>query len=295
LDSLFSNSPATAAGVTPVAIDRYLHLLKGCLTRELFLDEEVRNVDLRSWAGPGTEEDIRALLRSQQWRLVRSSGDAGIRNVGHDWPPHAETMVGAHRLDNVHRLVVDVLERGVPGDLMETGVWRGGVAIFMRAVLAAHDVTDRTVWLADSFAGLPAADAERFPADVGINLDGIPALEVSLEQVQANFARYRLLDAQVGFIKGWFKDTLPTAPVEQLAVLRLDGDLYQSTWEALENLYPKVSIGGFVIVDDFGGIAACAQAVHDYRDAHGIVDPIETVDWTGVYWQKTAATGGATQ
>ena len=135
------------------------------------------------------------------------------------------------------------LTDGVPGDLIETGVWRGGATILMRAILKARGVTDRVVWVADSFAGLPAPNAARYPLDAGINLHRFPQLAVTLERVQDNFRRYGLLDDQVRFLKGWFRDTLPAAPIERLAVLRLDGDLYESTIQALESLYDKLSAG----------------------------------------------------
>ena len=156
-----------------------------------------------------------------------------------------------------------------PGDLIETGVWRGGATIFMRAILKARGVTDRLVWVADSFAGLPPPDTARYPQDEGITLHQFPQLAVPLERVQDNFRRYGLLDEQVRFLKGWFRDTLPTAPIERLAILRLDGDLYESTIQALDSLYHKLSVGGFVIVDDYGNVAACRQAVHDFRAEHG--------------------------
>jgi O-methyltransferase len=213
--------------------------------------------------------------------------DLPARQDGRDWPREAHTMVGLARLENVQRCVEDVLARNVPGDFIETGVWRGGTVIFMRALLKAHGVTDRRVWVADSFAGLPPPDPERYPLDRGLDLSIYPELAISLEQVQANFARYGLLDDQVRFLKGWFRDTLPHAPVETLAVLRLDGDLYESTTDALTHLYPKLAPGGYVIVDDYGAIPACQQAVHDYREAHGITDAIETVDWTGAFWRRS--------
>ena len=109
-------------------------------------------------------------------------------------------------------------------------------------------------------------------------------LAVSLEQVQANFARYELLDDQVKFLKGWFRDTLPDSPVEALAVMRLDGDLYESTMDALVHLYPKLSPGGFVIVDDYG-LTTCRAAVDDYRERHEIKEPLVEIDWTGAYWR----------
>ena len=97
--------------------------------------------------------------------------------------------------------------------------------------------------------------------------------------MQDNFRRYGLLDEQVRFLQGWFRDTLPVAPIERLAVLRLDGDLYESTIQALESLYDKLSAGGYVIVDDYGNVAACRQAVHDFRAQRGINDPIQPIDW----------------
>jgi O-methyltransferase len=190
-------------------------------------------------------------------------------------------MIGLKRLDNLQYCVTDVLRRGVPGDLIETGAWRGGATIFMRAILEAYGDTERQVWVADSFQGLPRPDPERWPAEAGDEHWRMGQLAVSLEDVQANFARYGLLDERVRFLPGWFKDTLPTAPIERLAVLRLDGDIYGSTMEALEALYPKLSVGGYVIVDDYGAIPQCKEAVTDFRSAHGIIDLMETVDWTG--------------
>ena len=209
------------------------------------------------------------------------------RATGRDWPSVAHTMVGLERLHNVQHCVEDVIAGGVPGDLIETGVWRGGVCIFLRALLAAHGVTDRTVWVADSFEGIPDS-TEGDPRDQLIALDRFnDVLAVPLEEVQENFRRYGLLDEQVRFLPGWFSDTLPAAPIERLAVLRLDGDLYGSTMDALTNLYPKVSVGGYVIIDDYI-IKACREAVHEYRDSAGIQDEIVTIDECGVYWQRTA-------
>ncbi|HWY90136.1 MAG TPA: TylF/MycF/NovP-related O-methyltransferase [Solirubrobacteraceae bacterium] len=211
------------------------------------------------------------------------------RAEGRDWPQNGETMIGDARLDNIQWCVTSVLEDDVPGDLIEAGVWRGGAAILMRAVLAANGVSDRDVWLADSFQGLPAPNLDKYPSDEGLDLSGIPALAVGVEQVKANFARYDLLDEQVRFLVGWFKDTLPTVPVAQLALVRLDGDLYESTIDAITALYPKLSVGGYLIVDDYnapGWDRACGQAIRDYREQHDITEPIQEIDWTGVYWRR---------
>jgi O-methyltransferase len=188
---------------------------------------------------------------------------------------------------NIRHCIETVIREQVPGDLIECGVWRGGAVIFMRGVLAAHGVRDRLVWAADSFQGLPAPDARRYPADAGDRFHRISGLAVGLEQVRHNFERYGLLDDQVRFLPGWFSQTLPNAPIERLAVLRLDGDMYESTWQAIEALYPRLSPGGFCIVDDYGDLVnQCQRAIHDYRDAHGITEEIIDIDGFGAYWRR---------
>jgi len=210
-----------------------------------------------------------------------------VREAGLDWPPEAETMIGMKRLTSLQECVETVLAEDIPGDLVETGVWRGGACILMRAVLAAYGDTTRNVWLCDSFQGVPRSDPEHYKADKGIRAElAAGILGVPMEEVKANFERYGLLDEQVRFLPGWFKDTLPTAPIERIAVLRLDGDLYESTIQALDALYPRLSPGGFCIVDDYLVVDACRQAVTDYRERHGITAEIVDIDGTGVYWRK---------
>lgn len=245
----------------------YLELMKRCLTNWVYRDME----DTTLGKNPRDEGPV--------WR-----GDPR-----ESWRQPSHTMCSFKRLDNVQRCVEDVLKRGIPGDLIETGVWRGGVPIFMRAILAAYGDTERVVWVADSFQGLPEPDPERYPEDRGLDLSQVSELAVSLEQVRSHFDRYGLLDAQVKFLKGWFRDTLVHAPAGPLAVVRLDGDLYESTMDALTYLYPRLSVGGYLIVDDYGAIASCRAAVRDYRAAHGITEKILPIDWTGVYWRRTDA------
>ncbi len=210
-----------------------------------------------------------------------------FRETGRDIPSQAHSMIGLRRMNNLQSCIEQVLADGVPGDLIETGVWRGGATVFMRGVLKAYAVTDRTVWVADSFVGLPVADVEAHPLDAFWSHSAGGAA-VDLETVRANFARYNLLDDQVQFLQGWFKDTLPTVPVTQLAVLRLDGDLYASTADALTHLYPKLSPGGYLIVDDYNH-ESCRHAVHDYRTQHGIIEPIFDIDGMGAYWRRHPA------
>lgn len=240
----------------PEVGERYLSLLAGCLTRELFLDQDE----------PGL--------------------DPAVRSEGRDWPPTAETMIGRVRLDHVLGCARTAIEEDVPGDFAECGIWRGGVVALLRAVLVAYGDPGRTVWGADSFEGLPVPDPARFPADEGYDWSGVDALKVGADEVRANIARYGLLDDRVRLLEGWFEDTLPAAPIEALSVLRVDGDLYQSTMDVLTSLEPKVSPGGFVIIDDYNGWDPCRRAVDDYRAGRGITAPLAPVDWIAVAWRK---------
>ena len=239
--------------------DLYLDLLKKSLLNLIY--------------GPDAERDF----------------DLKLRTGGHDWPRHAKTMIGVKGLDNLQRCVETVLHEGIPGDLVETGVWRGGACILMRGILKAHGVTDRKVWVADSFQGLPPPDAARYPADAGDLHHTRTPLAIPLDEVKRNFSMYGLLDDQVRFLPGFFRDTLPSAPIEKLALLRLDGDMYEATIQSLENLYPKLSPGGVVIIDDYF-LGSCRRAVEDYRHSCSIDAKILPVDpgdpKNKVYWKK---------
>jgi O-methyltransferase len=209
------------------------------------------------------------------------------RIPGSTWPSYAHTMVGMARLDNLQEAIESVLRESVPGDLIETGVWRGGCCILMKAVLRAHGDTSRRVFVADSFQGLPAPDAAKYPADAGDTHHVHDFLRVSKEQVEENFRKYGLLDQDVVFLKGWFKDTLPTAPFRQLSVMRLDGDMYESTMDGLNNLYDRLSVGGFCIIDDYA-LPGCRKAVDDFRSSRRIREPLIKIDYSGCYWRKMA-------
>jgi len=270
----------------------YLDLMKGVLTRHLLIDEEAWDIGV-SPAGWVQDESARGkvkrvtrdLLARRQLRLVHTGGNPALREVGEDWPPTAETMVGLRRLDNVQSCVEAILADGTGGDLIETGVWRGGCSIFMRAVLAAHGVEDRQVWLADSFEGLAPPDLAAYPHEFTVDLSEFTALAVGLDIVKRNFAKYGLLDDQVRFLPGWFADTLPGAPIEQLSLIRLDGDYYESTMTALTSLYPKLSPGGYVIVDDYQ-IDACRRAVDDYLRSVDEKPRFVEIDASSVFWQR---------
>lgn len=275
-------------GPTRDPAELYLDLLKKTLTRAIAPGQVERLAFYGPGLRPGAKRWLLNRLGSRGLTVVTTTAiDPEARAEGRDWPVDAETMVGLRRLDNLQLCLTDVVAAGVPGDVIETGVWRGGAMIFARAVLEALGDTQRVVWCADSFEGLPPPDPDTYPADRGDVHHTYEPLAVPLEQVRSNFDRYGLLDDRVRFLPGWFRDTLPSAPVDRLAVLRLDGDMYESTIVALEALYPKLSVGGYAIVDDYGAAPACKQAVDDFRRDNGVSDVLRQVDWTGVYWQRT--------
>jgi hypothetical protein len=206
------------------------------------------------------------------------------RQQGKIWPGYADTMVGMKRLENLQYCVETVINDGIEGDLIETGVWRGGSCIFMRAILAAYGDETRKVYVADSFEGLPKPDPKH-PADKGDKHYIQDVLAISQEEVEENFIKYGLLDEQVVFLKGWFKDTLPTLESEKLAVIRLDGDMYSSTMDAFNNLYHKLQPGGFCIIDDYA-LPNCKAAVDTFRQENGIASELQEIDWTGRFWRK---------
>jgi O-methyltransferase len=269
--------------------DTYLRLLKKTLTRyPLALNEELTMLALRDME-PALIQQIIQWGMSGHSRIKGSNGfNPMLRSLGMDWPDEAETMIGLARLDNLEYCITSALQRNVPGDLVETGVWRGGAAIFMRAVLRAYGDVERKVWLADSFEGFPKPDEDNYPADRDSNLWTLQQLSVSLDNVKANFARYGLLDERVNFLPGWFSETLPTAPIDRIAVLRLDGAMYESTIVALRSLYQKVSPGGFVIIDDYNYVPQCQQAVDDFRREEDSIEALCPVDLVGVYWRVSA-------
>jgi hypothetical protein len=247
--------------------DLYLDLLKRSLTNTIFENE------------PDVDDD--------QFRFTMDF-------TAHYVNTNAISMLPLARIDNIRNCIESILDNSVAGDLIETGVWRGGASIFMRGVLKAHDVRDRLVWVADSFEGLPKPDPDQFPLEAKVQSGPVMQkayhnFAVGLEEVKRNFAAYGLLDDQVKFLKGWFKDSLPTAPIGTLSLMRLDGDFYESTRDSLRHLYDKLSIGGFVIIDDYGedSWTYCRKAVDEFRTERRIDDPLIAVDSKCSYWKRT--------
>jgi len=268
---------------------RYLDLVERGLTHSLYAASDIRLMP----HGRGLRHAfIGAVVRRLAARGIAAvrllPRDAAERTEGRDWPVFAQTMIGTGRLSHLRRCVEDVITRRVPGDFIEAGVWRGGAAIMMRAVLVAYGIRDRRVWLADSFSGLPPPRAEHEP-DSGANWHTFAELEVSQKEVEENFRLYGLLDDQVQFVPGWFSESLASVAQRSWALIRIDADMYGSTSEALEALYPRLSPGGYIIIDDYGGVEACKHAVEDFRAKHDITEPIQPVDWTAVCWRRDSS------
>jgi O-methyltransferase len=204
------------------------------------------------------------------------------RNFGIDWPERAHTMVGLTRLNNLHDCLDYVRENKIKGDIIETGVWRGGASIFAKVYCNMYNL-DKKIFVADSFIGLPPPE---HPEDAGDQHHTIDFLRVSLEEVQLNFKLYHALDKNVIFLKGWFSDTLPNnSQINKLSILRMDGDMYKSTMDVFEACYDKVSVGGQIIIDDFC-LPMCKKAVEHFRGANNCTEELIAIDDSSVYWIK---------
>lgn len=249
MDSLGTRSP-------------YLDLAKRCILRTIFPDQNL-------------DPDGNVLPY-----------DAELRREGRLYPTEAYSMVGELRLDSLEKACLEVINNSVPGDFAECGVWRGGCGILMKAVLRDRRAEgSRRVWLFDSFEGAPPP---RLPEDSGDRHFAYSHIfAVSKEAVEANFRAMNLLDGGVVFRQGWFSDTVPAAhDLQSIAVLRLDGDMYESTKVCLDWFYPRISKGGYVLIDDYYVLDGCRRAVDDYRSEHEITATILASDWNGVYWLK---------
>ncbi|WP_272945381.1 TylF/MycF/NovP-related O-methyltransferase [Bryobacter aggregatus] len=265
----------------------YLDLMKKILTRALVAHGMERHTIHSRSAKSKLVASLNQRLAQARLELVRllpSTPDDYLES-GHEATNRvedAESMLGTRQFDRMQRCIVDVLEKQVPGDLLEAGVWRGGMTIFMRAVLKAYACRDRKVWVVDSFAGLPPIDGQKESFDWKLG-----DMAVSLETVRGNFARYSLLDEQVEFLKGYFNESLPKSSIGPLAILRIDADLYTSTLDALEHLYPRLSPGGYAVFDDYQNLPDCQRAIDEYRKKHGITEEIHKIDTRAVYWQRS--------
>ena len=289
--------------------DGYINLLKSSLLNELYIENEAKllhtfnciinhevpkfNEYLNIYSLPIYDNLFRALENSKLTGnpvllTAINIADGSPASLGwtRNYTEVSHTMIGRSRLDNLQNCVETILREDIPGDFIETGIWRGGACIFMRGLLLAYDDNVRNIWAADSFEGVPRSSLMQ-DLELDLSRDILPVLAVSLQEVKDLMSRYGLLDERIHFLKGWFKDTLSIAPINSLSLLRLDGDLYESTMDALTPLYEKVSKGGFIIVDDYFSCPPCKNAITDFRSAHNIEDPITAIDEQSAYWRKS--------
>lgn len=263
----------------------YLDLMKRMLTRYQF-EPSPQYVRIREGS---TKRSAARILDTVARRIglalveVLPNTDWKLRELGQDWPQEAETMIGLARLNQLEDAIHEILINDVEGDFVEAGIWRGGATIFMAACLSTHKITDRRIFAADSFQGLPRP-SEEFPIDSGDTHHEVEFLRVSKAQVLQNFSRYGVPIDQVVFVEGWFEDTLEHIPTMSIALLRLDGDMYSSTIQTLNALYDRMSPGGIVIVDDYSLIGA-HTAVHDFLKSRDMRVEIREIDGSGAYWR----------
>eukprot|EP00635_Sarcinochrysidales_sp_CCMP3193_P012246 CAMPEP_0118914216 /NCGR_PEP_ID=MMETSP1166-20130328/14653_1 /TAXON_ID=1104430 /ORGANISM="Chrysoreinhardia sp, Strain CCMP3193" /LENGTH=351 /DNA_ID=CAMNT_0006853785 /DNA_START=316 /DNA_END=1371 /DNA_ORIENTATION=- len=212
----------------------------------------------------------------------------------------AFSMVGRRRLDNVRDLIRAVVEVGVPGDVVETGSWKGGCMFMAAAVLRSLGVSDRGVYLADSFEGIPKPTADQKAVDIDKSAYTKNLGDDNSPELAAARAQRLGVEPYVHIVPGYFNETLPKLVAEKgpqwkVAVLRLDGDTYFSTMEALTALYENVTPGGYIIVDDYMDWHGCFSAIRTFRRHHKVDDPLVSVYYApklsgetmrGVYWRK---------
>lgn len=264
----------------------HLNLMKKFITRYEF-DENFPNFspipkNSRKW-------EIASIVNrkfSKKFQIVRTAEPVNLesRFLGRDWPMTAESMIGMSRMNQLHDALDQIRLKNVEGDIVETGIWRGGAVIFISTYLTIYGMTDRIIYGCDSFEGLPTPE-EKYPEDRGDTHSTIEILAVSKEEVENNFKKYNLSTSNIKLVKGWFEDTLPKLPVEKIAILRLDGDMYSSTIVALNSLFPKVAKGGIVIVDDFS-LHGARKALYDYFELHSYSYEVIDIDGTGAYFVK---------
>jgi O-methyltransferase len=273
IDETNAREPAALPPRPGAMRDAYLELLKLALC------------DL---AGANTQTAYLSYDKTIVYSRSPSAEELRYRRVGKDWPLHGLTMTGLTRLDDLQWCVEAVVADDIPGDAIEAGVWRGGASMLMRATFDSLGEHERQVWLADSFAGFPTPNPESYPADGALDLSPHEFLSVAVEEVESYFARLGLAH-DLRFVAGFFDATMPGLRGGHWSIVRLDGDSYEATWTTLDALYPGLATGGYLIVDDYGFVGACREAVNDYRSEHGIDEPIEWVDWNCVRWRRVSA------
>lgn len=245
------------------AVDMYLDLLEKSVTGSLYNDRIMNEHT--------TEKDFK--LDDRRFR-------------GNDWPGETgHTMVGNLRIRNIKETLLDVIASHVKGDFAEFGVWRGGSCIFAAGLFEAMGVTDRQVHVFDAFGKLD-------PGTGGYGAND-NYLAVNKTQVKFNFWKYGLLSNDtVHFYQGLFQETAPQFKQylqqngQALAVLRIDGNFYDSYYSVLDSLYDFVSTNGYVIFDDIRSHKAVQKAWNDFQQSHGLDIQLINIDDHSAYFKK---------
>lgn len=190
---------------------------------------------------------------------------------------HPYTMCSRARLRRLYAGVRFVVEKDIPGDVVECGVAFGGSAALLGLTLksiGAH----RKLWAFDTFEGLPAPTQADPDYDAAIQFTGAFRSEVS--DVMRLFERFGILE-NTTFIKGLFQDTVPESDVKRIAVLHLDGDWYEGVKLCLDHLYDRVTSGGVIQIDDYGHWAGARKAVDEFLEGRVIPGGLRYVDYSG--------------
>ena len=195
---------------------------------------------------------------------------------------YPNTMVGYARLSNAYELARLIERTGLQGAFVECGVWKGGCIATM-AWVAKQANSNRSIWLFDSFEGLPEP-TEKDPLKGWNHVGDYAAPQEVAEQLL--FSKLKINRDNVHIVKGWFQDTLPACKDEigPISILRLDGDLYESTKCCLEHLYEQVVPGGYVIIDDYGCWEGCRIATDEFLE--NIDVELQIIDRKGRFFQK---------
>lgn len=189
------------------------------------------------------------------------------------------------RLDYLQQCINIIIENNIDGDFIEVGAWRGGAGKFMRELLKDLKITNRNIYSAASYHAFITSFNWKYKYDKLIKNLQIKRLARLLNKIEY-FEGYDWEIDTLSAIQGWFHDTLPTEPIEKIALLRLDGDTYKATMGSLVNLYPKLSSGGIIIIDDWNAVAGCKKAVIDFRNKNRITEDFHEIDPLSIFWKK---------
>lgn len=201
------------------------------------------------------------------------------------------TMVSKDRQIHFFDAAQYVARAGIEGAIMECGVWRGGSMMMAAYALLDLDMTDRELWLYDTFAGHPRPDEKRDIDIHGNSLthhfdklttgDGFSDwARVSVDDVKASMLSTGYPAERLKFVKGKVEDTVPAQAPKKIAILRLDTDWYESTRHTLEHLFPRLSSGGVLIIDDYGHMRGAKEAVDEYCSKNEIRLLLNRIDYS---------------